>query len=297
MVDGDDILSTHTSCCYHYCYGYDVHSGLFISTYLPQWPEPLRSGDRSNHREASSSPGRRKRKREGSPDSPKFKRKHNRYPFFPPLSALSLRWIILGLLVHLIRHSRDVMNLETRHLKVELRRDLTTDQVEKDFSEYGKVDNVTIIEEHRGMRIACVDFKNPRIALTAKRDLQEKGDYGTITFWEVRRTLWPSSCLLGVSNAAVKGEASRHIWVGNLDPSISTKEVHEEFSYYGEVESVSRFRFHAFVDFRKVSYAIKAYNELQVGWWIGSSSVGKHSAHMRLVPHAGSAVGQPVSGS
>lgn len=71
---------------------------------------------------------------------------------------------------------------------MELRkRDLTEEDVEIDFSHYGKVDNVTINDLGSGLRVACVDFKNPPTALNAKRDMQEKGDYGTITFWEVRQ--------------------------------------------------------------------------------------------------------------
>jgi hypothetical protein len=68
---------------------------------------------------------------------------------------------------------------------VELRGDFTEAEVEKDFSRFGVVDNVEIKKLERGLRVACVDFKNPRVAINAKSAMQEQGKYGTITFWEV----------------------------------------------------------------------------------------------------------------
>lgn len=68
---------------------------------------------------------------------------------------------------------------------MELRGDFTQAEIEKDFSRFGVVDNVVIKKLERGLRVACVDFKNPRVAINAKSAMQEQGKYGTITFWEV----------------------------------------------------------------------------------------------------------------
>jgi RNA recognition motif-containing protein len=67
-----------------------------------------------------------------------------------------------------------------------------------------------------------------------------------------------------------QGEHSRHLWVGNLDQNVGQRALWEEFSRVGKIESISRFKGHAFVDFTSVQSAEKAHKYLQVGF--GSSS-------------------------
>jgi len=65
-------------------------------------------------------------------------------------------------------------------------------------------------------------------------------------------------------NTVHQGEPSRHLWVGNLDQSVATKKLWEVFSCAGEVQSVSRFKAHAFVDYVSLKAATKAHTYLQV---------------------------------
>jgi RNA recognition motif-containing protein len=58
---------------------------------------------------------------------------------------------------------------------------------------------------------------------------------------------------------------SRHLWVGNLAPTVSEKLLFEEFLRFGHVESVNHLpgRSYAFVNYSMVEDAVKALQSLQ----------------------------------
>jgi len=161
----------------------------------------------------------------------------------------------------------------------DISRSLTEEQLKETFSRCGEVVNVEIKRDrvtHYSLGYAFVQFKSRRQATDAKVTLHK-----TVIGNRAIRIGW--------------AQKNTNIFVGDLDPSITSEQLREAFRAYGpiyEEETFVKHRNYGFVKFKHRAHAEKAKREMdgkmlgnrpiRIGW--GDANTQKYCVHIQFNP-------------
>lgn len=169
----------------------------------------------------------------------------------------------------------------------DIARSLTEEQIKSIFSPFGEVVSVEIKRDRvtrASLGYAFVQFKNRDSAAEAKRSLHK-----TVIASRAIRIGW--------------AQKNTNLFVGDLDPSVTSEQLREAFQVYGEVveeETFVKKHNYGFVRFRRRNDAETAKREMdgkmlgnrriRIGW--GDANTQKYCVHIQFDPNGADALSE-----